>query len=255
MRPQPWPGFERRLSKGTARRNTISGPCSPTGQGVPKDNSVAVTFHRRAAEQDFALAQFELGKAYYNGEGIARDYVSARMWLALAAAGGNEDAAKSLNVIDAQMTPAQIAEAQRRAAERQPKLANASPVPSQQVPQPSQVAVAPIAAQPAPESKAPEWKATSGTAFFVSKDGRVLTNAHVVEACRSINVVVDGQSTAASLVAKDETNDLALIATGLHPGQAAHWRLQVRRGEDIVVYGFPLWRRYSRQAATSRPAM
>jgi serine protease Do len=68
----------------------------------------------------------------------------------------------------------------------------------------------------------------------------VLTNAHVVEACRLINVIVDGQSTAASLVAKDETNDLALIATGLHPTQMAHWRLQVRRGEDVVVYGFPL---------------
>jgi S1-C subfamily serine protease len=40
--------------------------------------------------------------------------------------------------------------------------------------------------------------------------------------------------------AKDERNDLALLATGLHPARTANWRLQVRQGEDIIVYGFPL---------------
>jgi serine protease Do len=41
-------------------------------------------------------------------------------------------------------------------------------------------------------------------------------------------------------LARDERNDLALLATDLHPTQTANWRLQVRQGEDIVVYGFPL---------------
>ena len=81
---------------------------------------------------------------------------------------------------------------------------------------------------------------TSGTAFFVSKDGTVLTNAHVVERCRYIRVGMGGQEGTARIVAQDEKNDLALLATDLHPVQVSNWRLSVRQGEDIVVYGFPL---------------
>ena len=44
----------------------------------------------------------------------------------------------------------------------------------------------------------------------------------------------------ARLVARDTANDLALLATDLHPAQWAKWRSAVRQGEDIVVYGFPL---------------
>jgi S1-C subfamily serine protease len=81
---------------------------------------------------------------------------------------------------------------------------------------------------------------TSGTAFLVSKDGTALTNAHVVERCRHIRVGMGGQEGTARIVAQDEMNDLALLATDLHPVQVPNWRLSVRQGEDIVVYGFPL---------------
>ena len=208
-----------------------------SGTGVQQDYVAAVSWFTKAAEQRFTLAQWELGKAYYHGQGVSQDYVTARMWLMLAAAGGNKDAADSLKGIDAKMTAKQIAEAQKRAAERQPEIASALPAPSQQQPQPPQVASAPA---PAPQSKAPDAKATSGTAFFVSKDGRVLTNAHVVEACRAVDVIVDGRRSSGAVVGRDEENDLALIATDLHPAKLAHWRLHVRRGEDVIVYGFPL---------------
>jgi S1-C subfamily serine protease len=44
----------------------------------------------------------------------------------------------------------------------------------------------------------------------------------------------------AHLLARDVKNDLALLATDLHPAQWSTWRLSVRLGEEIVVYGFPL---------------
>jgi S1-C subfamily serine protease/uncharacterized protein len=81
---------------------------------------------------------------------------------------------------------------------------------------------------------------TFGTAFFVSQDGTALTNAHVVERCRHISVGIGGQEGTARIVAQDEKNDLALLATDLHPIQVSNWRLSVPQGEDIVVYGFPL---------------
>jgi serine protease Do len=61
-----------------------------------------------------------------------------------------------------------------------------------------------------------------------------------VERCQQIRVSGDGQNGTAQLLARDDENDLALLMTDLHPLQAANWRLSVRQGEDVVVYGFPL---------------
>jgi S1-C subfamily serine protease len=88
--------------------------------------------------------------------------------------------------------------------------------------------------------KKPEYAATLGTAFFVSKEGTAVTNAHVVESCQQIRVSINGQKGTARVAASDEKNDLALLATDLKPIQLANWRLSVRQGEDVVAYGFPL---------------
>jgi S1-C subfamily serine protease len=68
----------------------------------------------------------------------------------------------------------------------------------------------------------------------------MLTNAHVVVDCQQIRVNGDGQNGTARLLARDENNDLALLATDLHPARWTNWRLSVPQGEDIIVYGFPL---------------
>ena len=52
---------------------------------------------------------------YANGEGVQQDYVSAHMWLNLAAATGGENARKARDGVAANMTREQIAEAQARA--------------------------------------------------------------------------------------------------------------------------------------------
>ena len=43
------------------------------GDGVPKDAAEAVRWYRLAAEQGHAGAQGSLGVAYQNGEGVPRD--------------------------------------------------------------------------------------------------------------------------------------------------------------------------------------
>ena len=92
----------------------------------------------------------------------------------------------------------------------------------------------------APRPQASATGKTLGTGFFVAKDGKALTNAHVVDRCHEVFVGFDGQQTTARVVARDNENDLALLATDLHPASAANWRLSVTQGEDIVVFGFPL---------------
>jgi uncharacterized protein len=215
--------YRKAADQGNAGAQNGLGYLYGTGQGVPQDYAAALSWYRKAGDQGDSRAQNNLGLLYANGQGAPQNYIIAHMWFNLAAARGNEEGAKSRDFVATRMTAEQIAEAQRRSAEWRPKMANASP---------TQVAPTP------PAAKKSDTEESSGTAFFVSKDGKALTNAHVVEGCRQIRVGGDGQY--AWLLARDDKNDLALVATELHPAQAANWRLQVRQGEDIVVYGFPL---------------
>ena len=87
------------------------------GQGVPQDYTEAVKWYRLAVEQGDAVAQANLGLMYAKGQGVAQNYIQAYMWETLAAAQGNENASKGLEVLEKEMTPAQLDEAQRLARE------------------------------------------------------------------------------------------------------------------------------------------
>ena len=51
------------------------------GQGVLRDNSKADAWYRKAADQGFDYAQFDLGVAYEDGGlGVPQDYALAHMW-------------------------------------------------------------------------------------------------------------------------------------------------------------------------------
>ncbi len=84
-------------------------------------------------------------------------------------------------------------------------------------------------------------KAGSGTGFFVTASGHVLTNHHVAGNCSSLTVSQLGQPTqTAKLVASDQRNDLALLSTDLKPAAVPTFRTRARLGENIAVFGFPL---------------
>jgi hypothetical protein len=80
-----------------------------------------------------------------------------------------------------------------------------------------------------------------GTGFFVASDGAILTNSHIVNSCTSIMVGQPGQQMqTAQLVGRDLINDLALLRSSLKPQSEPALRTNVRLGEAIAVYGFPL---------------
>lgn len=84
-------------------------------------------------------------------------------------------------------------------------------------------------------------KASSGTGFFVSDAGHVLTNNHVVNGCTEIDVAKFGvPSQRARLVAADVQNDLAVLATGIERPPVPALALRPRVGESVYAYGFPL---------------
>jgi TPR repeat protein len=53
--------------------------------GVVKDEAEAVKWYRKAAEQNFAAAQYNLGVCYANGQGVAKDETEAAKWYCKAA--------------------------------------------------------------------------------------------------------------------------------------------------------------------------
>jgi serine protease Do len=94
---------------------------------------------------------------------------------------------------------------------------------------------------PAPKDEPKAKGPSSGTGFFVSQEGHILTNAHVVEACSTIEVKVDGGDIVQGRVlAHDKANDLALLKTSLKPAKTAAFRVGVRLGEGVAAFGYPL---------------
>jgi hypothetical protein len=98
------------------------------GQGVPQDDVEAANWFRRAADLGDAQAQYNLGLYYAKGEAGEPDNVSAHMWFNLAAThfppSDTDDrtaAVRNRDLVAEKMTPAQIAQAQRRAREWRPK--------------------------------------------------------------------------------------------------------------------------------------
>ena len=69
------------------------------GEGVAQDESKAVEWYRKAAEQGHTDAQFNLGKVYFHGDGVAQDRAKAVEWYAKAAEQGHAEAQYTLGWI------------------------------------------------------------------------------------------------------------------------------------------------------------
>jgi TPR repeat protein len=87
------------------------------GLGVKKDESKAFVMLLKAAQGGLAVAQSRVGLSYATGEGAALDPIEAAKWFELAALGGDAAAAANRDRAKRTLSPAQLAEAQRRVQE------------------------------------------------------------------------------------------------------------------------------------------
>lgn len=79
-----------------------------------------------------------------------------------------------------------------------------------------------------------------GSGFFISKDGHIATNNHVIEGAKKVMVTSAGQTRTATVVAVDEGKDIALLKVDHMP--ATHLRLadhMVKLGDRVFTVGFP----------------
>jgi TPR repeat protein len=198
------------------------GLCYQSGEGVAKDYVEAVKWYGKAAEQNNAKAQNNLGVCYYNGRGVAKDYVEAYKWWLVSAGQGDEDASKSVTIVEYRMTKEQIAEGQKMARSFKPR----------ELPTAGAERSAASIAQTRPES--------SGTGFFITEDGYLITNQHVAGEGTQVRLVTEAGLVSAKVVKVDAANDLALLKVeGKFTPLPVVSSRGVKMGNTVATVGFP----------------
>jgi hypothetical protein len=82
---------------------------------------------------------------------------------------------------------------------------------------------------------------SSGTAFFVSKKGHLITNQHVVEGCKLSKVIYRDEEYDTKLISVDKNLDLALLKANLKPTSFIKFSNKPpKKRQQIIVAGYPL---------------
>ena len=94
--------FRKAAEQNLAEAQYNLGVCYAKGQGVAQDAAEAVAWYRKAAAQNLAPAQYNLGVCCSRGRGVAEDPVEAVTWYRRAAAQNLAEALYNLGVCYAQ---------------------------------------------------------------------------------------------------------------------------------------------------------
>ncbi|MDR2302146.1 MAG: sel1 repeat family protein, partial [Deltaproteobacteria bacterium] len=90
--------FRKAADQGDPEAQFYLGVAYYNGEGVPQDYAKAAKWYRKAADQGIPKAQLNLGYLYYNGEGVPQDYAEAVKWYRKAADQGIPEAQFNLGV-------------------------------------------------------------------------------------------------------------------------------------------------------------
>ena len=209
---------------------------------------------RKAAEQGGSEAQSSIGEMYESGLGVPQNYIRAHMWFNLAIYRNqasldefspdmaallrrvlgddhfDREAAKMTAARDrvaGKMTAAQIAQAQMMAEQCLRSNYKDCGWPSNLPPLPEGFR---LETQPnETNSPPPRHEVTStGTGFFVSQNGHIVTNAHVADGCQTVRASRGGTL---RKISTDEASDLALYVASEKP--TSFVRLRGGRGAGL----------------------
>ncbi|MEO7054676.1 MAG: tetratricopeptide repeat-containing serine protease family protein [Rhizomicrobium sp.] len=229
---------------------SLLGYAYDAGYGVSQDYAQAVRYYTRGAEKGVPNALALLGEKYSNGQGVTQDWSKAYMLLSLAASRREGEAQQALvkerDIAQGHLNADQIAKAQADATACADSnfahcsisgKSEASRDPAKAFPGGTPVPIARAELRHR-DAKGMEM-AASGTGFYVSATGHLITNAHVVRDCREMR----SYAVTFKVLASDPELDLALLQAPKPSKTFAHLRggKGARLGESVLAVGFPLY--------------
>jgi len=186
-----------------------------------KDNYVkAFSWFYKAGLQGMAEAQYNVALMYQLGRGVPTNRVEAYKWYIISAAQGYTKSLAARENLAGDLPQKDISEGERRAAAFEPKRTFRP-----------QASLASVNGEP-PKG--------TGTGFFVTEDGYLVTNHHVVSGATACMVKTRQGNLPARIVKTDEKNDLALLKVignfrALPVGNSKEAKL----GDPVFTIGFP----------------
>lgn len=102
-----------------------------------------------------------------------------------------------------------------------------------------------------PQQQSPQEKTAYGSAFFISQDGYLLTNHHVIEDASKVTIMFnDRRELDATVVGSDERTDVAVLKVNGHhfPALRTGNVAKLRVGEPVLAIGSPFGFDYSASA-------
>jgi S1-C subfamily serine protease len=207
--------------------------------GIAKDRTRAIELLKDAADRGYAPAQIELAFQLERAPGAMRQAVRAYMWYLVAARLTSNSklkarATQGQNRLIIEFSSAAIIAARSAAADWNP----VGP----------RLEFGPLGARPVlprdqtANSSASPKPVSSGSGFFVSHQGDLITNNHLIEGCRELRIVSDEKSNVARVIGTDVGADLAILRVADRPGDIASFRASnvEKPGEAVTVAGYPL---------------
>jgi S1-C subfamily serine protease len=188
---------------------------------VAKDDVEAVKWYRKAAEQNYAM----LNTIWASATTMAKAWRRI-MWRVTSGACWRRHRAmrrkENVTILEDRMTREQIAEGQKLARNFKPR----------EVPVSGGDSSAASIMQTRPES--------SGTGFFITEDGYLITNEHVAGNGAQVRLVTEAGLISAKVVKVDAANDLALLKVeGKFAPLPVVSSRAVKMGSTVATVGFP----------------
>ena len=95
--------------------------------------------------------------------------------------------------------------------------------------------------------------AGSGSGFFVSSNGTIITNYHVIQDCKLNKIYHKDSQYEAKVLASDKVNDIAILKTNITPDRVFPVANEdVSLLEDVIVAGYPLGKQLSASIKTHK---
>ena len=95
--------------------------------------------------------------------------------------------------------------------------------------------------------------AASGSGFYITSSGYILTNNHVIEGCRKISLTYNGKEFEANIIATDTKNDLAILKSNVRPKK--FYKISEEDPkllDNVIIAGYPLGKKVSAAIKTSK---